>query len=291
MKTDENLKHSNNCCQRVLSHPGSLLGSRSGDNGDSCRLAFFFKFEGQVCVLRFSDTFGVVTSYAQVWAAHLFKLMDLDSLPEHCPGDGPLGAVCSKRVSALLFRGHDAITPKYIPVVCSTYHIMWKGPRPQCIYHRHLGGLPFWLKVLRSPKEKESTQLSLGHRLWENGPTSGYFSSRSHIILCRIITLKVENHGRCCFNIRRSNTTSTLSTRARKVEQEYFVLKILWHENSAQNILKGCLKRLKPEDVVGADCMGKRACHTLKLIVHVWKKEGSCFIDIRCIHCFLSGTF
>ena len=40
-----------------------------------------------------SDTFGAIASYAKVWVAHLFKLMDLDSLPEHCAGDGLLGSV------------------------------------------------------------------------------------------------------------------------------------------------------------------------------------------------------
>ena len=40
-----------------------------------------------------SNTFGAIASYAQVWVAHLFKLMDLDSLPEHCAGDGLLGFV------------------------------------------------------------------------------------------------------------------------------------------------------------------------------------------------------
>ena len=39
--------------------------------------------------------------------AHLFKLMDLDSLPEHCAGDGMLGSV--RNVSFLLSGGHDVV--------------------------------------------------------------------------------------------------------------------------------------------------------------------------------------
>ena len=125
MKNDEKHQKLQRQLSEVLSHRGSLLGGRSGEDADSCGFCLLQQFEGQVCG-HLSDSFEVVTSYAQVWVAHLFKLMDLDSLPEHCAGDGPLGAVCAKRVSALLFRAHDAITPnyKYIPVACPTYHII-----------------------------------------------------------------------------------------------------------------------------------------------------------------------
>ena len=61
-----------------------------------------------------SDTFGAIASYAKVWVAHLFKLMDLDSLPEHCAGDGLLGFV---RKVSLLRLGAHGMTHSFVQIV------------------------------------------------------------------------------------------------------------------------------------------------------------------------------
>ena len=60
---------------------------------------FFSNSKARVVVSTFlnlwnlSDSFGAIASYAKVWVDHMFKLMDLDSLPERCAGDGLLGSV------------------------------------------------------------------------------------------------------------------------------------------------------------------------------------------------------
>ena len=90
------------------SSSSSVSGNRSGDDGDTCCVSFLFQFEGQV-LGSIVDTFCIV-SYAEVWVAHLFKLMDLDALPEHCAGDGSLGSVCKNASNAgflFLWGGHD----------------------------------------------------------------------------------------------------------------------------------------------------------------------------------------
>ena len=60
---------------------------------------FFSNSKARFCLNHWnlSCSFGAIASYAKVWVAHLFKLMDLDSLPEHCAGDRLLGSVRNVR--------------------------------------------------------------------------------------------------------------------------------------------------------------------------------------------------
>ena len=177
-----------------LSNSGSLSGKRSGDDEDPCCIALLLEFKGRVRGKSFlnlwnlSDSFGAIASYAKVWVSHLFKLMDLDSLPEHCAGDGLLGSV--RNVSFLspvgwtwcgaflciILQNHMSCTYhtcSFNTMFWNLHAEIWVGtlPNPQDPKSRRV--LQQDWTWIRETEHEDTIWMQFGHALVRKGPKLG----------------------------------------------------------------------------------------------------------------------
>ena len=107
-----------------------------------------------------SDSVGAIASYAKVWVAHLFKLMDLDSLPEHCAGDALLGSV----------RNVSFLSPVGWTWCCAFLFIILQK-HMSCTYHTCSFNTTFWnlhaeICALPNPQDTKTRRVLQQNWAW-----------------------------------------------------------------------------------------------------------------------------